>query len=55
MYAAMSIIQGGSGFPFLHRHAYMYLCTDVWSPLPVAPKCIPDPNVQSVVEKVGGV
>ena len=27
----------------------MNLCTDVWSPLAVAPKCIPDQNVRSVV------
>ena len=55
MYAGMSVIQGGAGFPFFHGHVYMYLCTDVWSPLAVAPKCIPDQNVRSVVEMVGGV
>lgn len=52
MYAGMSIIQGGPGFPFLHGHVYMYLCTGVWSPLAVAPKCIPDWNI---IEKVGSV
>ena len=55
MNAGMSVIQGGAGFPFFHGHLYMYLCMDVWSPLAVAPKCIPDQNVRSVVEKVCGV
>ena len=52
MYAGMSILQGGPGFPFLHQHVYMYLCTDVWSPLSVASECIPDQNIQEVVTKV---
>ena len=55
MYAAMSIIQGGSGFPFFHQHLFMNLCTNVWSPISIAPKCIPDQNVRGVVEKVSGV
>ena len=53
MYAAMSIVQGGPGFPFLHRHAYLYLCTDAWSPLVVNTECIPDKNIQEIVNKVG--
>ena len=52
MFAAMSIIQGGSGFPFLHQHVYLYLCTDMWSPIPVAPECVPDMNARGIVEKV---
>lgn len=48
----MSLIQGGPGFPFLHQHVFMYLCTDVWSKLPIAVKCIPFFNTRDVIEKV---
>ena len=33
----------------------LLVCTGVWSPLPVAPKCIPDQSIQSVLKKVSGV
>ena len=48
----MSLIQGGPGFPFLHQHVFLYLCTDVWSKLPIAVKCIPLFNITDVIEKV---
>ena len=32
LYALMSLVQGGPGFPFLHPHVYAYLCTGTWSP-----------------------
>ena len=30
MYAAISVAQGGPGFPLLHPAVYMYICTAVW-------------------------
>lgn len=54
-YAAMSLVQGGPGFPFLHQHVYLYLCTDVWSLLPISTRCIPYSNIRDVIDKVCGV
>ena len=48
----MSIVQGGPGFPFLHRHVYMSLCTNVWSPVAIATEAIPDYSLQYFVDKV---
>jgi len=51
-FAAMSIVQGGPGFPFLHPHVYMYLCSGKWSPTLIPPQAIPDYAVRDFVEKV---
>ena len=48
----MSIVLGGPGFPFLHRHVYLYLCTDLWSPISIPPHEIPDHDVRDLVDKV---
>lgn len=48
----MSIVQGGPGFPFFHRHVYLYLCTDMWSPVSVPLQSIPDVEIRCTIDKV---
>ena len=51
-YAAMSITQGGSGFPFLDPAVYMYLCNNIWSPVPIPVDSLPDPDLKLAVMNV---
>ena len=52
MYVAMSVIQGGSGFPFLSEPVYSYLCTGKTTSVTVPTVNIPDPTLQFLCEKV---
>ena len=51
-YAAISIIQGGPGFPFFRAHVYAYLCTGIWSPVTISAENLPNEDVRTVVSKV---
>ena len=51
-YAAISIIQGGPGFPFFHAHAYGYLSTGIWSPVRISVENLPNENLRTVVNNV---
>ena len=48
----MSVRQGGPGFPFLHPHVYMYLCTNVWSPVPVNVEDLPQQSLKVLIDEV---
>ena len=49
---AMSITQGGPGFPYLHPTVHMYMCTGIWSPVDLPLESIPDPELKHIVAKV---
>lgn len=51
---AVSIAQGGSGFPFLCKGVYQYLCGKEVSHIDVASTAIPDYDIQAIVDKVRG-
>ena len=51
-YAALSIIQGGPGFPFFHSHVYAYLCTGTWSPVTISVQTLPNHELRAVVKSV---
>ena len=53
-YAAVSVIQGGPGFPFFHPHVYAYLCTGIWSPVSIAVEHLPNQTLRTVVKNVSG-
>ena len=52
-YSAMSIIQGGSGLPFLAELVYNYLCTGECTGLAIQTEEVPDPTVRFVLKRVG--
>ena len=52
MYVAMSICQGGSGFPYLADSVYTYMCTGKCTDVAVASADAPDSLLQFVLEKV---
>ena len=49
----MSIIQGGSGLPFLAEPVYNYLCTGECTGLAIQTEEVPDPTVRFVLKRVG--
>lgn len=51
-FVAMSIIQGGSGFPFLAPPVYEYFVTGKCTDVTVENDDIPDHMVKYIVEKV---
>lgn len=51
-FAAISITQGGSGFPFLDEVVYNYLCTGKTTDIYLSNENIPDPMLCYVCEKV---
>ena len=51
-YIAMSICQGGCGFPFLAQPVYTYLCTGKITEVVLASSDAPDPVLQFVLQKV---
>ena len=48
---AVSLTQGGSGFPFIHEGVYSYLCRTEPS-IPVDLNAIPEFDVQQTAKKV---
>ena len=48
----MSILQGGSGFPFLVQPVYRYLCCGEGTNITVSSDEIPDPTQKFVIDKV---
>lgn len=51
-YAAMSIIQGGCGFPFLSKPVYCYISCGKYTNINVDLDCIPDAVLKFAIEKV---
>ena len=51
-YIAMSVAQGGSGFPFLAEPVYKYLCTGECTGIQLSNEDAPDPTLKFVLEKV---
>ena len=49
---AASLAQGGSGFPFIYKGVYEYLCGRDLGLVTVAPTAIPDYEVQKIANKV---
>ena len=49
---AASIAQGGSGFPFIYKGVYEYLCGRDLGLVTVVPKAIRDYDVQEIVKEV---
>ena len=49
---AMSIVQGGSGFPVLHPAAYHYLTTGEYLGQVVDDGSVPDPQIQELLRQV---
>ena len=49
---AMSICQGGSGFPFFGRAVFNYICSQDIAKLVVATEETPDPNIRKLIEEV---
>ena len=49
---AVSLTQGGSGFPFIHEGVYSYLCGTEPSSIPVDLNAIPEFDVQQTAKKV---
>ena len=49
---AMSIVQGGLGFPVLHPNVYVYMVSGKYIGLHTADEDVPDGMVQSLIEKV---
>ncbi len=54
-YAAISVVQGGCGYPFFHPKVYTYLCTGIWSPVAIPNASIPDPELRDLMSKVNFV
>ncbi len=52
MYVAASIIQGGSGFPFLAEPVYAYLCTGNTTGITLSNNDIPHTMLKLACEKV---
>ena len=52
IYIAISIIQGGNGFPFLAEPVYSYMCTGTATGIEILTKDIPDPTLLYIIEKV---
>lgn len=48
----MSLVQGGTGFPFFAQCVYDYLCGKYVSTMIVGPDQIPDPEVTEMLRKV---
>lgn len=48
----MSIIQGGSGFPFLAKPVYSYISRGKYTNIEIMVDDIPDPALKFAVEKV---
>lgn len=51
-YAAMSVIQGGSGFPFLALPVYQYIVTGKCANITLGKGAAPDNFLQLMIEKV---
>ena len=49
---AMSIVQGGSGFPVLHPAAYHYLTTGEYLGQIVEDRSVPDPMIRQLLQQV---
>lgn len=49
---AMSLVQGGSGFPFFAPPMYQYLCGMEMSSIAVSTQDVPNLEVLSLLEKV---
>ena len=49
---AMSVIQGGSGFPFLSPCVYAYISCATYTNIKIATDDIPDATLKFAVEKV---
>ena len=50
-YAAMSIIQGGSNFPFLSIPVYSYIWSCKYTNIAIMVDDIPDPSLKLAVER----
>ena len=48
----MSVIQGGSGFPFLLIPVYSYISSGKYTNIEVMVDDIPDPSLKFAIEKV---
>ena len=48
----MSVIQGGSGFPFLSIPVYSYISSGKYTKIEVMVNDIPDPSLKFAIEKV---
>ena len=48
----MSIMQGGSGFPFLAEPVYRYMCTGESTGIVVSNDQVPDHTLRFVLDKV---
>ena len=51
-YVAMSIAQGGSGFPVLHPSVYNYIVTGKYIGVRIPDKDIPNPIVNAMLKQV---
>ena len=49
---AMSIYQGGSGFPFFGKATFDYICSQDMDKLAVIAEETPDPIIRKVIEEV---
>lgn len=49
---AMSLAQGGSGFPFFSPCVFKYLCGVDISSIPIQHNQVPDPDAMELLEKV---
>ena len=52
MYAGMSAIQGGCGFPILHSVVFKYLSSGQWLGETLPLEEVPDPMVRLILKKV---
>ncbi len=52
MYTAMSIVQGGIGFPVLHPSVYNYICTGKYVGVSMLDENITDHKIRELVRKV---
>ena len=52
VYTAMSVVQGGNGFPFLADCVYEYLVSGVSTGIRIPMDKVPDPSLRFALEKV---
>lgn len=52
MYTAMSIVQGGIGFPTLHPCVFNYMCTGKYIGVAMLDENITDPVIWDLVRRV---